>query len=461
MNLQDYFAEPYKIKMVEPIRLTTEEERTKLIAEAGYNLFLLKSDDVYIDLLTDSGTGAMSDNQWAGIMLGDEAYAGSRSFFHLQETIREITGFDYLMPTHQGRAAENIFFATIIKKAGDYVVGNYHFDTTTAHIEFKKGAAVNIPLDITKDTGAYHPFKGNVDLEKMRSFIQEKGPEKIAVILMTLTCNSSGGQPVSMENLRGAREISQEFNIPLYIDGARFAENAYFIKQRETGYQDKSIKEICQEMFSYADGMTMSAKKDGLVNIGGFFATREKKVYEEVAQLGILFEGFLTYGGMAGRDMEALARGLKEVLAESYLSSRIGQVEYLGKQLIEAGIPILQPIGGHAVFIDAKKFLPHLPQEQFPGQALCIELYKEAGVRGVEIGTLLAGRDPSTGQNKMPDLDLVRLTIPRRTYTNNHMDVVAAGVKAVWERRQSVNGYQFTYEPPRLRHFSCLLKPID
>lgn len=461
MDLRNFPAEPYKIKMVESIRMTTEEERKRLVAQAGYNLFLLRGEDVYIDLLTDSGTGAMSDNQWAGLLLGDEAYAGSRSFYHLKDSIEDITGYPYVMPTHQGRAAENIFFAAMIKKEGDYVVGNYHFDTTTAHIEFKKGIAVNLPMDITKDTSAYHPFKGNVDLEKMESFIEEKGAENISLILMTLTCNSGGGQPVSMENLRGARELSKKYSIPLYIDGARFAENAYFIKKREQGYEDKPIREIVQEMFSYADGMTMSSKKDGLVNIGGFFATREKSIYEMVSQFGILFEGFLTYGGMAGRDMEALARGLEEVLSEDYLASRIGQVEYLGQKLIEAGIPVLQPIGGHAVFIDGKKFLPHIPQDQFPAQALSVELYVEAGVRTVEIGTILEGRNPLTGKNKMPNLELVRLAIPRRTYTNNHMDVVVAGVKAVWERRKQIKGLEFTYEPPRLRHFSCRLKPID
>ncbi|WP_312322726.1 tryptophanase [Soonwooa sp.] len=451
------YAEPFRIKMVENIQQSTREQREQWLKEADYNLFNLKSSQVFIDLLTDSGTGAMSDQQWAALMTGDESYAGSRSFQELQSTVERITGFPYLLPTHQGRAAENVLFSVLVKE-GDVVPGNSHFDTTKGHIEFRKAHAIDCTLDEVFDINDLYPFKGNIDLNKLEEVYKSHPKENIPFCLVTVTCNSSGGQPVSLENIKAVRELSNKYGIPVYFDSARFAENAYFIQQREEGEKERSIKEICKEMFSYGDGMTMSSKKDGLVNIGGFIALNNQEVFEKASNFTIIYEGFITYGGMAGRDMAALAVGLDEATVSAYLESRISQVEYLGNKLIEYGVPVQKPIGGHAVFVDALSFLPNISREEFPAQTLGLELYIEAGIRGVEIGTLLADRDPDTRENRYPKLELLRLAIPRRTYTNNHMDYIAAAVRNVYERRNEITkGYKIVKEPAILRHFTVKL----
>jgi len=454
------YAEPFRIKMVEEIYQSTQEQREEWLKNANYNLFNLRSSHVFIDLLTDSGTGAMSDKQWGALMIGDESYAGSRSFESLQQTVEKITGFPYLLPTHQGRAAENVLFSVMVKE-GDIVPGNSHFDTTKGHIEIRKAHAVDCTIDEAFDINDLHPFKGNLDLEKLEAVYNSYPKEQIPFCLITITCNSSGGQPVSLENIKAVKELSDRYGIPVLFDSARFAENAYFIKKREKGQEHKTIKEICREIFSYGDGMTMSSKKDGLVNIGGFIALKSREIFEQASNFTIIYEGFITYGGMAGRDMSALAAGLDEATEFPYLESRISQVEYLGNKLMKAGIPVQKPIGGHAVFIDALNFLPNIKREEFPAQTLAIELYKEAGIRGVEIGTLLADRDPETRENRYPKLELLRLAIPRRTYTNNHMDYVAAAVINVFERRNQIDkGYKIKREPAILRHFTVQLDKV-
>ncbi|MFP4367152.1 MAG: tryptophanase [Bacteroidales bacterium] len=455
------FAESYKIKMVESINKSTFQEREEWIKEAKYNVFSLRSEQVYIDLLTDSGTGAMSDRQWSAMMLGDESYAGASSYYKLKEVIKEITGFNYFLPTHQGRAAENVLFSAMVKE-GDIVPGNSHFDTTKGHIEFRKATAVDCTIDEAFDTEIDHPFKGNIDLQKLEDVLKENPAEKIPFVIVTITCNSSGGQPVSMENLKAVRDLANKYGIQVVYDSARFAENAWFIKQREQSYAGRDINEIVREMFSYADAMTMSSKKDGIVNMGGFIGMRHEELFKKASVYNIMFEGYITYGGMSGRDMNALAQGLIEGTEYDYLQTRIRQVEYLGRRLMDFGIPVQTPLGGHAVFIDAKRFLPYLPKEEFAGQTLVVELYKEAGVRTSEIGTLLADRDPVTRENRYPELEFLRLAIPRRVYTNNHMDVVAVALKNIFDRRHEIKrGYRIVNEAPIMRHFTVELEKIE
>ena len=453
------FAESYRIKMVETIKRSTRDERANWIKEANYNLFGLKSDYVFIDLLTDSGTGAMSDKQWSAMMEGDESYAGSRSYYNMKDAIKDILGYDYFIPTHQGRAAENVLYSIIIKE-GDILPGNSHFDTTKGHIEFRKAIAVDCTIDEASNTQLEIPFKGNVDIAKLEAVLKKYPKEKIPAVVLTVTNNTAGGQPVSMQNIKEVSALCVKYDVPLQMDSARFAENAYFIKTREEGYADKSMKEIVKEMFSYADIMTMSSKKDAIVNMGGFVAFKSEQLWKDCQKICIMNEGFITYGGMSGRDMNALAQGLYEGTDFEYLETRIKQIEYLGQKLDEYNIPYQRPAGGHAIFVDAKKILTHVPKEEFIAQTLGIELYLEAGVRGVEVGALLADRDPMTHENRYPELELFRLAIPRRTYTNNHMDVVAAALKNVYDRREEITrGYEITYEAPIMRHFTIGLKP--
>ena len=452
------FAESYRIKMVENIRRSTRSEREQWIKQANYNLFMLKSDHVFIDLLTDSGTGAMSDRQWSAMMVGDESYAGARSYYNMKNAIKGILGFDYFLPAHQGRAAENVLYSTIIKE-GDVLPGNSHFDTTKGHIEFRHATALDCTIEEASDTQLEIPFKGNIDIARLEAVLQQYPKEKIPCVVLTVTNNTAGGQPVSMENIRRTSEVCRRYGVPLQLDSARFAENAYFIKTREKGYENKTVKEIVKEMFSYADIMTMSSKKDAIVNMGGFVAFKSEKLWKACQKFCIMNEGFITYGGMSGRDMNALAAGLDEGTEFDYLETRIKQVEYLGKKLDAYGIPYQRPAGGHAIFVDAKKVLTHVPKEQFIAQTLAVELYLEAGVRGVEVGALLADRDPVSRDNRYPELELLRLAIPRRTYTNNHIDVVAAALKNVFDRRETITkGYAITREEPIMRHFTVELE---
>lgn len=447
--------EPFKIKSVEPIRMTTREEREGYLRAAHYNVFLLRAEDVLIDLLTDSGTAAMSADQWAAMMRGDEAYAGSRSWFRFEAAVRDIFGFRHVLPTHQGRAAERILFSVLCRK-GDIVPNNTHFDTTRANVEFTGARAIDLPIPEGRVPAARHPFKGDMDVAALRALIAEHGRERIPLVLLTVTNNSGGGQPVSMANVREVSSVCREHGIPLYIDACRFAENAYFIKLREPGYERRTPLEIARELFSYADGCTMSAKKDGMANIGGFLATNDARLAQQERDLLILTEGFPTYGGLAGRDLEAIATGLHEALDEDYLLYRITSTTYLGEHLARAGVPIMQPPGGHAIYLDAAGFFPQIPPLELPGQALVVELYREAGIRGVEIGTVMFGRrDPDTGAESPAAMELVRLAIPRRVYTQSHVDYVVEAVLNVWKRRESVRGYRFVEQAPFLRHFTA------
>ncbi len=453
--------EPFKIKMVEPIKMTTREEREQTLKKAGFNLFLVRSEEVLIDLLTDSGTAAMSAEQWAGMMRGDEAYACSRSFYRFLAAVKDIFGFKHVIPTHQGRAAERILFSIMCKK-GDVVPNNTHFDTTRANIEFHGAEAVDLPISEALHPAEFHPFKGNMDEKGLRQLIERVGPEHIPLAMITVTNNSEGGQPVSMANIKEVKEILKPYHIPLYLDACRFAENAYFIKLREEGYAKRSVKEIAQEMFSHAAGCTMSAKKDGLSNIGGFLCTNDDKLAEQERDLLILTEGFPTYGGLAARDLEAIAIGLEEVLHEDYLQYRIGSVKYLGDKIAQEGVPIVQPPGGHAIYIDAKAMLPHIPPLQYPGQALVAELYLEAGIRSVEIGSVMfARKTPKTGEEIPSPMELVRLAIPRRVYTQSHIDYVVEAILQVYRRRETIRGMRIVYEAPFLRHFTARFERVE
>ncbi len=455
-----YVAPPYRIKMVEPIKVTTKEERIEYLKKAGYNPFSLRSEDVYIDLLTDSGTGAMSHYQWAALMMGDEAYAGSRSFFKFEKVVKDITGYKYIIPAHQGRGAEQVMLPQLVTKKGMYFISNMHFDTTRAHVELAGARALDCTIIEALDTTTYHPFKGNFDLPALEELILDKGKENIAGIILTITNNSAGGQPVSMENMRQVKEIAVKYNITVLIDGARYAENAYFVKQREKGYENKTIKEIAREVFDLSDIFLMSSKKDGLSNIGGIIAIKDNVDLFNLCRTYIVpMEGFPTYGGLTGRDMEALSVGLLEALDEDYLAHRLDQVRFLGDKLRDAGVPIQYPTGGHAVFVDCKKFAPHIPYYELPAQAVSNAVYIEAGVRPVEIGSFLLGRDPDTGKNLESPLELMRLTIPRRTYTYKHLEYVAEAVIEVYKNRDKLVGLEFEYEPPMLRHFTARLLP--
>ncbi len=459
MENYNFLPEPYKIKMVEPIHLIPREERAKALEKAGYNPFSLRSRDVFIDLLTDSGTGAMSDKQWSALMLGDESYAGSNSFYELEAVATDLFGYKYILPTHQGRGAEQVLFPQFIKKGQD-VIGNMHFDTTMAHIELSGGIPVNLVHDRAFDTQVEHPFKGDFDLEKLENYIKTRGPENIAFCIITITCNSAGGQPVSMANIKATSEICKKYGVRAHMDCARFAENAYFIKKREAGYENKSIKEIIREMFTYTESFTLSAKKDGLVNIGGLIGVKqEEQTYINARSMLVPMEGFATYGGLAGRDMAALAVGLTEVVEEDYLESRINQIEYLAERLKSYGVPFQTPAGGHAIFLDAKKILPHIPYHEFPAQALANAIYLEGGIRPVEIGSFLLGRNPQGEQLESP-LELVRLTIPRRVYTISHLEYIAQICAKVAKNASELKGLKITFEPPVLRHFTARLEPL-
>lgn len=454
-----YIAEPFKIKMIEPMKMTTREEREQYLKEANYNLFSLKSDYVYIDCLTDSGTGAMSDSQWAGIMKGDESYAGARPYYKLMDAVKDIFGYNYAQPVHQGRAAEKVLFPCLLKE-GQYSLSNMHFDTTRGHVTLCKAIPKDIVVNEATDTENFAPFKGNMDVERMEAFINEVGCDKVGVIIMTITNNSAGGQPVSMENIKETSVIAKKYNIPFVIDAARFAENAYFIKTREVGYEDKSIKDITREAFSYADAFTMSAKKDAIVNMGGLIGIKDNEnLYNAVKGFTVPFEGFVTYGGLSGRDLEALAIGLYEGIDYDFLRYRIGQVQYLGELLKEGGVPFQYPTGGHAVFIDAKKLLPHIPYYEFPAQALACELYLEAGIRGCDIGSYML--DPVDGVQPESEMEFTRLCIPRRVYTKAHLDIIAEALINIKENASKIKGYEILWQPEVLRHFTAKLKPIE
>lgn len=454
MDLSRYPAEPFKIKAVEPVKMISKEERIKAIKEAGYNTFNLKSEECYIDLLTDSGTNAMSDAQWAGMMIGDEAYAGSKNWIFLESTIKELFGFKHVVPTHQGRGAENIL-STIAIKPGQYVLGNMYFTTTRYHQERNGGIFIDIIREEAHDATKNIPFKGDIDVEKMERIIQEKGAENIAYVCLAVTVNLAGGQPVSMKNMKEVRRVADKYGVKVFYDATRCVENAYFIKEQEEEYKDKSIKEICHEMFSYSDGATCSGKKDGIVNIGGFLAINDDELFGKAKEIVVVFEGMPSYGGMAGRDMQAIAIGFREAMQFEYIEHRIKQVRYLGEKLLAAGIPIIEPIGGHAVFLDARRFCPHLTQEQFPAQSLAAALYVEAGVRSMERGIVSAGRDAVTGENHKPKLETVRLTIPRRVYTYRHMDVVAEACINLYKHKEDIKPLKFVYEPKQLRFFTA------
>jgi len=453
------WAEPYKIKSVELLRMTTREEREQAIREAGYNTFLTRSRDVYIDLLTDSGTSAMSDRQWAGLMLGDEAYSGSENFYHLEAVVREYYGYKYLVPTHQGRGAENLMSQILIRN-GDYIPGNMYFTTTRLHQELAGGSFVDVIIDEAHDPECEHPFKGNVDLEKLDRLVREVGADKVPYISLEGNVNMAGGQPFSMANLRELHAYCRQHGILIMLDATRTIENAWFIRQREPGYADKPVREILREICDLTDGCTMSAKKDALVNIGGFFACNDEEIFRKAQNLVVVYEGLHTYGGLAGRDMEAMAQGIREAVTEEHQAARIGQVQYLGENIAREGVPIVKPVGSHAVFINARRFLPHIDQDEYPAQALAAELFVEAGIRTMERGNVSAGRDPVTGRNRRPALELVRLTIPRRVYTQAHMDVVTEAVAAVYARRDGIRGLRMVYEPEYLRFFQARFEPI-
>ena len=456
-----YVAEPFKIKMVEPLKMTTRAEREEKLKAADYNVFGLDSDDVYIDCLTDSGTGAMSDTQWAGMMAGDESYAGARGYRKLMKAVTDIFGYEFGQPVHQGRAAEQVLLPSYLKK-GQKCVSNMHFDTTRGHVGLLGAKAIDIVVPEAKDTSTYLPFKGNMDTERLEAYINEVGADQIGLIIMTITNNSAGGQPVSMENLKTTKAIADKHGIPMIIDAARYAENAHFIREREEGYQDVEIIDIVREMFSYAEAFTMSAKKDAIVNMGGLIGVKNsEELYIKVKGLTIPYEGFVTYGGLAGRDLEALSIGLYEGLDKDYLKYRVGQIEYLGGRLKELGVPFQYPVGGHAVFLDAKALLPHIPYHQFPGQALACELYLEAGIRSCDIGSYLLDLDPETGEQLESEMEFTRLAIPRRVYTQAHFDVIAEALKNIKERASEIKGYEITWQAPVLRHFTAKLKPIE